>query len=191
VNLFTFPAELAEGIVAFSPNVKMAQASLAALNEATGSQANGRQVSYQDIFIFLDGKLHWRSEPLNEADVAAALFSLMNQQDYLKRRQNERNEAVLAQVKVVVLEQLLKSKKSRPVEPKKVQDEDPYKVLGLSPGCTWDQVRKARNALLGQYHPDKVDGLGPKLRALADKETKKINAASEQLERKLRPSKKG
>ena len=57
----------------------------------------------------------------------------------------------------------------------------------LSPDSTWEQIRKTRNELLIQYHPDKVAAMGPKLREVAEVETKKINAAFDQLERKLRP----
>ena len=55
--------------------------------------------------------------------------------------------------------------------------EDPYALLGLPPGASFEEARAARNALLQQYHPDKVAGLGPKLREVAESETKRINAA--------------
>jgi curved DNA-binding protein CbpA len=33
--------------------------------------------------------------------------------------------------------------------------EDPYKVLGLSPGCTSDDIKKAYRKIVIKYHPDK------------------------------------
>ncbi len=196
--LNTFPQELAKEIATSAPEVRLALASPSILMAHAGERAGFRQVAYHDGFIFADGQLCWRSESPFPTDPKALLAeavtyfvnSMIDQGHYhLKRKHSE----ILNQVKLITLERLLKNKKSnkksKAVPPKPPQDEDPYKTLGLSPGCTWEQIRKTRNELLTQYHPDKVAAMGPKLREVAEAETKKINAAFDQLERKLRPSK--
>jgi len=51
------------------------------------------------------------------------------------------------------------------------------RILGLSGRVTRDDVRRAYRELASQYHPDKVQHLGPKLRKVADNEMRTINDA--------------
>jgi len=55
-----------------------------------------------------------------------------------------------------------------------------FAVLGLSPTATVEDVRQAYKTLIKQNHPDRVHGMAPVFRALAEAETKKINAAYRQ-----------
>jgi hypothetical protein len=50
-------------------------------------------------------------------------------------------------------------------------------VLGLSGCVTRDDVRRVYRELARQYHPDKVQHLGPKLREVADSEIRQLNEA--------------
>lgn len=70
--------------------------------------------------------------------------------------------------------------------PQKTVTEDPYKILNIPPGATQEQIRSAYKKLAHMYHPDKVEGLAPEYRQIADRKMKAINAAYEQL--KLTPS---
>jgi DnaJ-domain-containing protein 1 len=55
-----------------------------------------------------------------------------------------------------------------------------FAVLGLSSAATIEDVRNAYKTLIKQNHPDRVHGMAPIFRALAEAETKKINAAYRQ-----------
>jgi DnaJ domain len=55
-----------------------------------------------------------------------------------------------------------------------------FAVLGLSSAATMEDVRQAYKTLIKQNHPDRVHGMAPVFRALAEAETKKINAAYRQ-----------
>ena len=55
-----------------------------------------------------------------------------------------------------------------------------FAVLGLSSAATIEDVRQAYKTLIKQNHPDRVHGMAPVFRALAEAETKKINAAYRQ-----------
>jgi hypothetical protein len=55
-----------------------------------------------------------------------------------------------------------------------------FAVLGLSSAATIEDVRNAYKTLIKQNHPDRVHGMAPVFRALAEAETKKINAAYRQ-----------
>jgi hypothetical protein len=65
-----------------------------------------------------------------------------------------------------------------PEEP--VSDEISHaRVLGLRGKVTFADIKRHYRERMLEYHPDKVAALGPKLRELAESESKKINAAYE------------
>lgn len=50
-------------------------------------------------------------------------------------------------------------------------------VLGVSPEAGMDEIRRAYQHRIAEYHPDKVAALGTELRALAERKSKEINLA--------------
>jgi DnaJ-domain-containing protein 1 len=52
-----------------------------------------------------------------------------------------------------------------------------FSVLGVSPSATLDQVKQAYKLQVKQNHPDRVHGLAPIFKTVAEAETKKLNAA--------------
>ena len=56
-------------------------------------------------------------------------------------------------------------------------------VLGVEPGAPAAEIKAAYQALVRQYHPDRVADLGAELRDLAERKTKQINAAYTLLKR--------
>ena len=61
--------------------------------------------------------------------------------------------------------------------------DSPHRVLGVEPGASQDDIRRAYRRLAAQYHPDKVAHLGADLRQLAEQKFKAIQAAYEMLKR--------
>lgn len=57
---------------------------------------------------------------------------------------------------------------------------DCFETLGISPDASTDAIKAAYREKVKQYHLDRVASLGPKLRQLAESETKKLNAAYEE-----------
>ena len=53
---------------------------------------------------------------------------------------------------------------------------DPYKVLGVSPNASDEEIKKAYRRLAKQYHPDRNPG-----DATAAKKMQEVNAAYEQI----------
>lgn len=70
-------------------------------------------------------------------------------------------------------------------EPAPPAPPDPWKVLGIAPGTTKDDARRAFRALVAQYHPDKVAHLAPEFQELAERKTRELLEAWEQLEKSL------
>lgn len=59
--------------------------------------------------------------------------------------------------------------------------DDAYKVLGLTPDATDDQVRKAYRKMVIQHHPDKVSNLGDDVKEAATRKLQEINKAKEMI----------
>lgn len=59
--------------------------------------------------------------------------------------------------------------------------EDAYKVLGISPSATDDEVKAAYRKMALKHHPDRVSTLGDYIRKAAEKKFQEINDAKERI----------
>jgi hypothetical protein len=55
-----------------------------------------------------------------------------------------------------------------------------YEILGVGSNASAAEIRTAYREKIKQYHPDRVAALGPKLKAVAERETKMLNVAYEE-----------
>ena len=58
-----------------------------------------------------------------------------------------------------------------------VNGKSAYEILSVSPSSSADEINAAYREKAKQYHPDRVEGLGPELKSLAVEKMKEINAA--------------
>lgn len=71
------------------------------------------------------------------------------------------------------------SSRAGPAQP--ASDDDPYTVLGIAPGASETEIKRAYRQLARQYHPDMVMHLGEEFRLLAEKRFKEIQEAYQKL----------
>lgn len=60
------------------------------------------------------------------------------------------------------------------------RDEPWFAVLGVAESASIEQTTEAYKVLLKQSHPDRVHGMSPAIRNVAEEETKRLNAAYQQ-----------
>jgi len=58
---------------------------------------------------------------------------------------------------------------------------DPYRILGIDPSASDEEIRAAYAARMHEYHPDKVAHLGEELQEVAHRKTVEIQRAYEKL----------
>lgn len=63
---------------------------------------------------------------------------------------------------------------------------DPWEELGLEADASDAEVEQAYRRLMSQYHPDRVAGAAPELRAQAERRARAINAAYDRIRRQRR-----
>jgi DnaJ like chaperone protein len=61
------------------------------------------------------------------------------------------------------------------------EKKDPYTILGIQPGASEEEIKKAYRNLANKYHPDKVSHMGEEFRELAEKKFKEIQEAYQYL----------
>ena len=59
--------------------------------------------------------------------------------------------------------------------------DDDYKVLGVTPQATDEELKRAYRKLALEHHPDRVAKLGDDVRRAAEKKFQEINAAKERI----------
>lgn len=52
-----------------------------------------------------------------------------------------------------------------------------FEVLDVTPSATVEEIKAAYRERARQYHPDRVEGLGPELRQIAERRMKELNVA--------------
>jgi hypothetical protein len=178
-------AALAGAIAAYGVALVLAIAA----SQAPGQAAWADELNARPALVWypLDARLFYANAiAAGCAAAAAALF-------YLLRRARLRRDYGL---EICAFEDLAYSDPLRPAEPPEHQpafDPSPwpeanensanetwFAVLGLTSAATIEDVRDAYKTLIKQNHPDRVHGMAPVFRALAEAETKKINAAYRQ-----------
>lgn len=65
------------------------------------------------------------------------------------------------------------------------QEQQYYEVLGLQPGASMEEIKKAYRKLSMKYHPDKVGHLGEEFKKVAEEKMKEINVAYQYLKKKF------
>ena len=69
----------------------------------------------------------------------------------------------------------------RPEPTGAVTDAEAYELLGVSQGCTPEELARAYHRTVSQWHPDKLDTMAQELRDYATRRTARINDAYDRL----------
>lgn len=72
-------------------------------------------------------------------------------------------------------------RQSRAADSDRGNRQNPYTILGVSPGASTGEIKAAYRRLAAKYHPDKVQHLGKEFQKLAEERFKEIQQAYDQL----------
>jgi hypothetical protein len=187
VHAASAQSALAGAIAAYGTALALAIAASQAPGQAAWADELNAGARHALTWYPLDARLFYANAvAAGFALAAAALF-------YLLRRARLRRDYEL---EICAFEDLAYSDPLRPAEPPEDQtafepsqwteanenkaNDTWFAVLGLSSAASIEDVRDAYKTLIKQNHPDRVHGMAPVFRALAEVETKKINAAYRQ-----------
>jgi hypothetical protein len=188
VHVASARSALAGAIAAYGAALALAVAAPQAPGQAAWADELNAGARHALAWYPLDARLFYANAvAAGFAIAAAALF-------YLLRRARLRRDYEL---EICAFRDLAYSDPRRPVEPPPADqaasdasqrteanennaNETWFVVLGLSPAATIEDVKNAYKTLIKQNHPDRVHEMAPIFRALAEAETKKINAAYRQ-----------
>ena len=187
VHVTSAQSALAGAIAAYGAALVLAIAGSQASGQAAWADELNAGARHALVWYPLDARLFYANAVASGLAVAAAALF------YLLRRARLRRDYEL---EICAFEDLAYSDPLRPAEPSEDQTAfDPsqwteanensandawFAVLGLSSAATIEDVRQAYKTLIKQNHPDRVHGMAPAFRALAEAETKRINAAYRQ-----------
>ena len=188
VHAASAQSALAGAIAAYGVALALAVVASQAPGQAAWADELNAGARHALVWYPLDARLFYaNAAAAGFAIAAAALF-------YLLRRARLRRDYEL---ELCAFKDLAYSDPCRPAEPPPEDQAafDPsqwaeanennaadtwFAVLGLSSAATIEDVRQAYKTLIKQNHPDRVHGMAPVFRALAEAETKRINAAYRQ-----------
>ena len=178
---------MAGAIAAYGVDLALAVAAPQAPGQAAWADELNAGARHALAWYPLDARLFYANAVAAACAIAAATLF------YLLRRARLRRDYEL---EFCAFKDLVDSNPRRPAEPPADQaasdpsqwaeanennaNDDWFAVLGLSSAATIEDVRQAYKTLIKQNHPDRVHGMAPVFRALAEAETKKINAAYRQ-----------
>jgi hypothetical protein len=78
-----------------------------------------------------------------------------------------------------------KEQSKAPTEPP-TDTRTPEEVLGVEPGCRYDELKKAYRLQCQRLHPDRWQDRPPHIRAMLEEEQKRVNVAFQTLEKRLK-----
>jgi DnaJ domain len=188
VHAASAQSALAGAIAAYGAALALFIASSQAPGQAAWADELNAGARHALAWYPLDARLFYANAAAAGFAIAAATLF------YLLRRARLRRDYEL---EICAFKDLANSDPCRPAEPPpadqaafepsqwtEANENDPndawFAVLGLSPTATIEDVRNAYKTLIKQNHPDRIHGMAPVFRALAEAETKKINAAYRQ-----------
>jgi DnaJ-class molecular chaperone len=62
-----------------------------------------------------------------------------------------------------------------------VTQAEAYELLGVSPGCSPEELANAYHRKVSQWHPDKLESMADELKTFATRRTARINEAYQRL----------
>ncbi len=69
---------------------------------------------------------------------------------------------------------------------RKMEEKNPYEVLGVRNTASIEEIKGAYRRLSRQYHPDKVSHLGEEFRVLAEERFKEIQGAYQEINKRFK-----
>lgn len=151
--------------------------------EAAALSKLATNVSQDDVAVFAGGSLvaHIPRRAQAAGEALASLLLMLINEGASARKMRDEEAAFAASVRGTVERAAAWATPKNEVERPATVTRDPHVVLGVKPGVSRKELKKARDRMLSIAHSDRVENLHPALRERATELTREIIAAYDAL----------
>jgi DnaJ-domain-containing protein 1 len=163
------------------------------VDSAALSKVIGKKAGFSDIAVFADGSLvaHVPHDNVEAGQALSALLMMLIDQKAAQKRARDAEASHLALVQAAIEQGAAwvnaQGQKKKKTTAKPPANRDPHAVLGVKPGASLQDLKKARDRLLTIAHSDRVENLHPALRERATELTREILEAYSELVKGKKP----
>lgn len=143
---------------------------------------------YDEYLIFAGGvciRRFKKVQTTTKEPLLELLKMFADQEKYFREQRQRFEETALRAIRDAQAWLASRASSPPPPPPPRPPENSPFADLEIPETATYEQARAAHIRMVKEYHPDRVEAAGKKLKALALEETTKANKAFDQIKKRF------